>query len=87
MDDSCMKILNDVQYISELRNNLIFLGTLYENGFSYMSNGDRDIMKVKKGILYVMRANRITYNIYKLLGNNVIGDVASIEFDNDASKP
>lgn len=39
-------------------------------------------MKVRKGALNLMRANRTTCNIYKLLGNIVVGDVASVEFDN-----
>lgn len=34
----------------------------------------------------MIRAQRNRCNIYKLLGNGVLGDVASIESDSDATK-
>lgn len=43
-------------------------------------------MKVNKGALNVMRARRTAGNIYKLLWNTVVDDIASLESDNDASK-
>jgi transposase InsO family protein len=86
MDDGGVRTLTDVRYIPELRKNLISLGTLQANGYSYRSDGDRDILKVSKGALTVMRAKRTAGNIYKLLGNTVVGDVASVESDNDATK-
>lgn len=63
MDYGIMQTLNDVKYIQEFMKKLISLGTLQENGFSYKSNGDMDIMKVSKCALIVMRANRIVGNI------------------------
>lgn len=42
--------------------------------FSYMFNGDRDIMKVSKGVLTVMREKMTACYIYKLLVNIVIRD-------------
>lgn len=39
-----------------------------------MSNGDRDIMEVKKGGLTVIGEKMIAGYIYKLLGNIVILD-------------
>ena len=52
-----------------------------------MFGGDMDILKVNKGSLTtVMRAKGSTSYIYKLLENIVVGDVASVEFDNDAIK-
>lgn len=75
--------MNEFRYIPELRKNVISLGTLKANGFSYKSDGYRHIMKVNKGVLTVMRAMKVVGNIYKFLGNIVVGDVASIESDND----
>lgn len=86
MDDGGMWTLNEVRYITKLRKNLISLGTLQENGFSYRSEGDRGNMKVSKSALIMMRGNRVACNIYKLLGNTIVGGVALIEFDNDATK-
>lgn len=49
-----------------------------------MSN--MDFMKVRKGALIVMREMRNASNIYKVLGNTIVGYVVSSEFDNDAAK-
>lgn len=68
MDDGGMRTLIDVRDILKKRKNLIFLGTLQADGFSYNSDGDKDIMKLKKGSLSLMRARRTIGNIYKLLG-------------------
>lgn len=43
-------------------------------------------MMVNNGVLIVMRLKKTTSNIYKLLGNTVVGYVASVESDNDATK-
>lgn len=43
-------------------------------------------MKDSKGVLIVMREKRTASNIYKILGSTVVGDVASVEFDNGATK-
>lgn len=45
-EDGVMWTLSDVRYIPESRKNLISLDTLQENGFSYMSDGYKDIMKI-----------------------------------------
>lgn len=45
-----------------------------------------DIIKVSKGTLTMVIIKRIVDNIYILLGNNVVGDVVSVEFDNDVIK-
>lgn len=58
---------------------MISLGTLHANNFSYRSDEDMDIIKVRKGALIVMRAKSIVGNIYKLLRNFIVGDVASVE--------
>lgn len=78
--------MNEIIYIPKLRKNLIFIGTLLTNGFSYRSDGDRDIMKVSKGALTVMGAKKTTSNMYKLLGNIIVCDVASVQSTNDVTK-
>lgn len=69
-----------------MRKNLIFLGTLLTNDLSYVSDRDRDIMKVNKGSLMVMKAKMTSSNMNKLLENTVISDVALAETNNDAIK-
>lgn len=51
-----------------------------------MSNGDMDIIKVINDVLIVIKIRRTAYNIYKLLGNTVVDDVASIKSDKDVTK-
>ena len=55
LHDSVVRTLNDVRHIPDMRKNLIFLGTLYANGFNYRSNDDRKILRVTKGVLTVMK--------------------------------
>lgn len=66
--------------------NLISLGTLQANGYSFRLDGDRDIMRISNGAMKVMVARRTTCNIYKLLGGTIMGDIEYIEIDNDATK-
>lgn len=66
MDDGGVLKLNDVKYIQKLRKILISLGTLHKKGFFYMSDGDSNIMKVRKCALTVMREMRYAGNISKL---------------------
>lgn len=77
-----MIILNDIRFILKLKKNLISPVTLLTNGFSQKSDGDNDIIKVRKSALIMMRA----CNIYKLLENIDVHDVASVKSNNDATK-
>lgn len=86
MNDCGVQIMKDVSYIPKLRKNLISVGTLHANGFFYKSDGHMDIMKVGNEALIVMKVWRNACKIYKLLGNNVVGKVAVVEFNNDAIK-
>lgn len=63
IDDRGALTFNDVRYIQKMRHKLISLGTLQANGFSYKSDGYRDILKVSKGELTMMRTNRIIQTI------------------------
>src|ERR1044072_9138891 len=84
LDDGGVRTLGEVRYVPELRKNLISLGTLQENGYSFKSDGDRETLKVSKGALTVMKARRTPGNIYKLLGCTVVGNKASVESASEA---
>ena len=69
MFDGVIRTLCDVRHVLDLRKNLISLGTLDSNGFNYnFANG---VMKVSKGILTVMKGQKLTGNIYKLMGTTM----------------
>jgi hypothetical protein len=82
MFDGVVRTLCDVKHVSYVEKNLISLGTLDSNKFSYYSEGE--IMKVVKGAMVVMKGEKNSKNIYKLLGNTVVGGATSMEskFDN-----
>jgi hypothetical protein len=81
MFDGVVRTLCDVKHVSDVEKNLISLSNLDFNGFSYKSEGG--IMKVVKGAMVVMKGEKNSKNIYKLLGNTVVGGVASVEFEFD----
>ncbi|KAL6333003.1 hypothetical protein AAG906_020022 [Vitis piasezkii] len=70
MFDDVVRTLCDVRHVHELRKNLISLGTLDCNRFSFKSTSG--VMKVSKG-----------RNIYKLLGTTIVGGVATVESESD----
>ena len=53
MFDGVVRTLCDVRHVPDLRKNLISLGTLDCNGFSYKSTSG--VMKVSKGAMRVMK--------------------------------
>src|ERR1044072_7065645 len=75
LEEGGVRTLGEVRYVPELRKNVISLGTLQANGYSFKSDGDRDIMKVSKGARTVMKARRTQGNIYKLLGSTVVEEL------------
>ena len=81
-----MHTLGEVRYAPELRKNLTSLGTLQINGQSFRSDRDRNILRVSKGVMIVMRAMMISGNIYKLLGSTIVGDIASVESATEATR-
>ncbi|KAL0371815.1 UNVERIFIED_CONTAM: hypothetical protein Scaly_0863100 [Sesamum calycinum] len=66
-----VRTLSDVRHISDLKKNLIFLGTLHKNGFIRKANEDRETIRIVKGALTVMKGKIIAGNTYKLLENTV----------------
>ena len=83
LHDGVDMILNDVRHIPDMRKNLISLGTLHANSFNYRSDDNREILRVTKGVLTMMKGKRTTRNIYKLLWNTVVGGAAAVESDHD----
>ena len=82
MFDNVVRTLGEVRHVPKIKNNLISLGTLDSKGYSYKS--EHEIMNVSKGAMVVMRGHKISGNIYKLLGNTILGGVAVVsEFEDD----
>ena len=77
MFDGVVRTLCDVRHVPDLRKNLISLGTLDYNKFSYKSTSG--IMKENKGVMTVMKGQKLARNIYKLLGTTIVGGVATVE--------
>uniref|UniRef100_A0A2N9HC61 Integrase catalytic domain-containing protein n=1 Tax=Fagus sylvatica TaxID=28930 RepID=A0A2N9HC61_FAGSY len=55
--------------------------TLDSKGYSYKS--ENGIMKVSKGAMVVMTGQKISSNVYKLLGNTILGGVAAVAESED----
>jgi hypothetical protein len=81
MFDGVVRTLCDVRHVPEVEKNLISLGTLDSNGFSYKSEGG--VMKVVKGEMIAMKGGKNSKNIYKLLGSTVVGEAAFVESESD----
>ena len=77
--DDVVRISCEVKYISNLRKNLILLGTLNYNGFNLKSEGG--VLKVSKGVMIVIKGHILLGNIYRLLGTIVVGRVVIVEFE------
>ena len=60
LHDGVVRTLNDVRHIPDMRKNLIFLGTLHANSFNYRSDNDKEILRVTKGLLIVMKRKQTT---------------------------
>ena len=77
MFDGVINMLCNVRHVLDMRKNLISLGTLQGNVFNYKSaNG---VMKVSKGVLTVMKGQKLAGNIYKLMGTTIVGGATIVE--------
>jgi hypothetical protein len=83
MFNGVVKTLCDVRHVPEVEKNLISLGTLNLNGYSYKSEGG--VMNVTKGAIIMMKGQKNSKNIYKLLGSIVVGGIAFVESDSDCT--
>ena len=82
MFDNVVRTFREVRHVSEMKKNLISLGTLNSNGYCYKSKNG--LMKVSKGAMVVMKGQKVEGNIYKLLGNTIVGGVVAVtEFEQD----
>ena len=80
MHDSIERLLQQVRYIPSLKRNLISLGTLDMNGYSYKALGG--IMTVVSGSLVIMKG-KIDNGLYVLQGSTVIGSVSLVQEKSD----
>uniref|UniRef100_A0A2N9FLA5 CCHC-type domain-containing protein n=1 Tax=Fagus sylvatica TaxID=28930 RepID=A0A2N9FLA5_FAGSY len=81
MSDGVVRTLEKVRHIPDMRKNLISLGTLDSKGYSYKS--ENGIMKVSKGAMVVMTGQKISSNVYKLLGNTILDGVVAVAESED----
>jgi hypothetical protein len=73
MFDGIVRILTNVRYVPNLKKNLISLGTLDSLDYGYSAKDG--VMKITKGAMVIMKGKKIG-NLYKLLGDTVIGGAA-----------
>lgn len=76
MHDGVDRLLRNVRYVPKLKRNLISLGTLDADGYSFKSEHGQ--MKVTKGSLVVMKAIRKN-SLYVLQGSTIIGGSANVQ--------
>ena len=75
MFDGCNRVLQNVQYVPELRRNLISLGMLDSIGCSVkIENG---VMKVVKSALTVMK-EVLSNGLYSFIGSTKYGITSSV---------
>ena len=68
-----------MRFIPDLRMSLISISTLDSNGYSFRSKGG--VLKVTKSVMVMMKGQKLSGNIYRLLGNTVVSGVANVESD------
>jgi len=51
------RTLSNVRHVSDLKKNLISLGTLDSNGYKFLVEGE--VLRVSKGSLVVMKGNKV----------------------------
>jgi hypothetical protein len=66
-----------------MEKNMISSSTLESNGCGYKFGGG--VMKVTKGAMVMMKGQKSSKNIYKLLGNIVVGGITSVESEFDST--
>ena len=75
MFDGCIRILQEVRYILELKRNLLSISMFDKNGCSIKV--DNGIMKVSKGFMVVMKGV-LSNGLYTLIGKTVMGTTTPI---------
>ena len=73
MYDNTVRTLTSVRHVPDLKKKLISLGVLDSDGYKF--TGQDGILKVFKGALVVMKAEKVG-NLYRLRGSTQIGEAA-----------
>ena len=73
MFDGIVRVFSNVRHVLDLKKNLISVRVLEDLGYSYSSKGG--IMKITKGVLMVMKGQKVS-TLYRLIGNTIVGRVA-----------
>lgn len=76
MHDGIVRTLDKVRYVPELKKNLISVGVLDDLG--YKTEAFMAKMKVTSGSLIVIRGDKIANNLYRLIGDTLLGGVAAV---------
>jgi transposase InsO family protein len=71
--DGTVRTLTNVRHVPRMKRNLISLGTIESLGYKYA--GGNGVLKISKGNLVVLKANRIN-SLYHLQGTTVTGSAA-----------
>jgi hypothetical protein len=77
MFDGIVRILTIVRYVSDLKKNLISLGTLDYLGYGYSAKNR--VMKITKGAMVILKGKKIG-NLCKLLEDTVTGGAVVFTF-------
>lgn len=83
MHDGMKRILSEVRYISDIKRNLISLGTLDSSGYTFKA--EDGVLKIQKGSLVIMKGFKKN-SLYTLQGTTVIGRSSMAQTTTYASK-
>lgn len=75
MYDNLVRTLTSVRYVPQLKKMLISLGVLDSYGYNF--RGQNGVMKVSKGTLVVMKAEKVG-NLYRLKGNTHVSEATIV---------
>ena len=75
MYDGMVRVFNNVRYVPNLKRNLISLGTLDEEGYTYKA--EKGVLKASKGSLVILKGDKKN-GLYVLRGEAVTNEAACI---------
>lgn len=75
MYDSTVRTLTSVRHVLELKKKLISLGVLDSDGYKFI--GQNGALKVSKGALVVMKAEKVR-NLYRLKGSTQVSEATIV---------
>lgn len=83
MNNGTEMILREVRLVPELRRNLIYLGSLDQDGYNFKI--DEGILSINKGSLNVMKGNR-SNGLYIISGNIMVGSASTVQEHQENSR-